>query len=256
MKQALVTMIDDNFMIGFEGFYKSFIYHNKWFLQSQIDLIILDNGLSEESKNKILSYNNKAIFRTLKKEKYSAVRFDRTQENLQSTYYKLDIFGIYEYDRLTFIDSDVTVLGDIKKVFEYENIISACATYSPHNDRLNRSINSGVFTINKTAINKVVYHQLIKIATKGHTMPDQRTINIYFSGQMNFMDKEFNVEKRMWKSVDKKKHWENKKILHWVANKPWMTPEEHRNDEEREFFEIYHYWQKYYDMTWEEVLNG
>ena len=165
MKKALVTLLNDKFVIGFEGFWKSFIFYNKWFLSSGIDLIILDDDLSKDSKDIIRAYYDKVIFRNVKKDRYEKVNLTKTHERLQATYYKLDTFGIFEYDRITFIDSDVTVLGDIREIFEAHHGLSACNTYNARMDRVNAggAINSGVFTVNKKYINKKVYNDLLKI---------------------------------------------------------------------------------------------
>jgi len=256
MKKAIVTLLDDNFIVGFEGFWKSFIYHNKWFLKSDIDLIILDNGLSEQSKNIVKKYNSKAIFRKIKYERYHKVNMKRTHDKLKATYYKLDIFGILEYDRLIFIDSDVTVLGSIREILECSKDFAACKSYNARLDRLNNSINSGVFVVNKKYIQKHIYHNLIKIATRGHNMPDQKTINIFFGNVMQYLSKGYNVEKRMWKTEKYKDVWNGKKILHWVADKPWMEYDDHQNDIEKEFFEIYPIWWEYYNMNYEDIING
>ena len=255
MKIGLVTLLDDNFIIGFEGFYKSFIYHNKWFLNSGIDLVILDNGLSDESRYTIMKYKKDAIFRKIKYDKYNKVNMSHTHDKLKATYYKLDIFGILEYDRLVFIDSDVTVLGDVKEIFDCEKQFAACRSYNARLDRLNNSINSGVFVVNKQFINKRTYYDLIKIATRGHSMPDQKTINIYFGNTMQYLSKGYNVEKRMWKTEKLTDVWEGKRILHWVADKPWMPEDKHQNDIEKSFFEIYPLWWKYYNISWSEI-NG
>jgi lipopolysaccharide biosynthesis glycosyltransferase len=224
-------------------------------LKSGIDLIILDNGLSEESKQVVLSYNENAIFRAIKKNKYNRVDMSRTHDKLKATYYKLDIFGIMEYDRIIFIDSDVTVMGDISEIFDCHKDIAACPTYSARLDRLGNGINSGVLVLNKGVINKNVYHKLIKIATRGHSMPDQKTINIFFGKSIFKLSKGYNVEKRMWKTEKHKNIWDNKKILHWVADKPWQKLEDHQNDIERSFAEIYPIWEKYYNMEWSDI-NG
>lgn len=258
MKKALATLLDDNFLIGFIGFWKSFIYHNKWFLESGIDLVILDNDLSEESKKTILLFNENAIFRKIKKDRYTKVNFDNTHDKLKATFYKLDVFGILEYDRITFIDSDVTVLGDIKEIFDIHHGFCACSTYAARNDHVNdMAINSGVFTVNKKYINKHTYCDLLKVARRGYSMPDQKTINRYFGGNIHHMPKVYNVEKRMWKTEKHKDIWDKKRILHWVADKPWMSPEEHQNDIEKSFMEIYPIWHKYYNMNyWENIVNG
>jgi lipopolysaccharide biosynthesis glycosyltransferase len=246
MKIALVTLLDDSFLIGFEGFFKSFLYHNQWFHDSDIDLVVLDNKLSDSSKETISAYYP-AIFRGIKYGRYEYVNFSGTHERLQATFYKLDAFSIFEYDRIVFIDSDVTVLGDIKDLFyKYTTGFHGCKSYQARLDRLNDSINSGVFVINSKYINKYTYSSLLKLAKNRQiSMPDQRVINNFFRGNIGYINKSFNVEKRMKYTQNFKNVWETKKILHWVATKPWDT--EYPNDTEESFKDIEQIWWDYYD---------
>ena len=62
MKKCLTTLMDDNFVVGFEGFWKSFIVNNPWFKH---DFVVFDAGLSERNKLKIKSYYENTIFRDI-----------------------------------------------------------------------------------------------------------------------------------------------------------------------------------------------
>ena len=242
MKICLCTLMDDNFYIGFVGFWKSFIMFNKWF---DHDFVVLDNGISEENKNNMLSFYDKIIFRKIKYKNYTETNFNRTHERLKATYYTLDVFSIEEYDRIVFLDMDITVLADIKELFESKDDIRGCKAYNARTDEFNDTINSGVFTINSPAINKHIYNALLRMTRRGQSMPDQRIINGFFSNKMQFFNKSYNVEKRMLHSVKYKKVFDNAKILHWIASKPWEH--EKPNDIERSFVELEKVWWEYYN---------
>jgi len=218
MKRALTTLLDDKFVIGAEVFLKSFLHFNPWFSD---EFIILDNGISEANKKMLNSYYNGVKFKKINKKMYANVNMRRTHEKLQATYYTLEIFSLYDYDRITFIDMDVVVLDDIKPVFDCKDDIAGCKAYNAKEDRLANTINSGVFTINGDSLKRNVYNGLIRKAHRGYSMPDQKVINGFFADKIGYLNKRYNVEKRMQHSVKYEKVYEEAKILHYVATKPW-----------------------------------
>lgn len=242
MKIALCTLMDDGFFIGFVGFWKSFIHHNPWF---KYDFVVLDNGISEDNKETMKEMCPTIKFRKIRKNNYRNTKFSKTHERLQATYYTLDVFSLYEYDRIVFLDMDITVLGDIKELFESKDPIRGCKAYIPRSDYLETFINSGVFTINSDVINKQTYVALLRKSERGYTMPDQKIINGFFRDKITYFNKSFNVEKRMMHSEKYKHVFDNAKILHWVASKPWEDVKE--NQKEYEFLELEKVWWKYYD---------
>lgn len=256
MKIALCTLMDDDFVVGFNGFWKSFLYHNPWFRTSNIDFLILDNGISQENKDHMLKLCPKIIFKKINYKAYSETNFNKTHDKLKATFYTLDVFRLYEYDRVVFLDMDITVLADIKELFKSNDTIRACKQYNAKMDCLNNAINSGVFTVNKEAINKSIYNALIRMSQRGMSMPDQKIINGHFSGKITHFNKRLNVEKRMLHSVAHKDIYKGAKILHWISDKPWMK--EKRNDIERSFIEAEAIWHHYNDMdfpVWEDESN-
>lgn len=249
MNIALCTMLDDNFMIGYECFIKSFLKYNKWF---NYDFVIIDNGISDENRRLIKSHYEKIIFKSPRKKHYAEVDFSKTHKKLQATFYKLDVFSYYEYDRIVFMDMDIVVLGNIKKIFDCKDDIAACRAYNAKMDTLGQTINSGVFVLNNNVITKGNYTALIRMAIdrsnkrRGLSMPDQKIINIHFADRMQYLDKRFNVEKRMQHTRQYKGIYENALCLHYVASKPW---------EKEKFNEIEKSFGKSEKLWWDEY-NG
>jgi lipopolysaccharide biosynthesis glycosyltransferase len=211
-------MLNDEFVIGFKSMMNSLKRYNPWF---NLPLVILDDGLSEESIETVKFIYGKVHFHTIRKESYKKVNFNVTNKRLRCTYYKLDFFNISGYDRLVFIDSDVIVLGNIKELFDCSAGFAAVKGYDPRRDILRRDFNSGVFVVNKMYLTAQVYTELLKICQKGFKMPDQKTMNIFFGGRTTFLDKVYNVEKRMLYTSNLKHYLNNARILHYVGEKPW-----------------------------------
>ena len=242
MNIALCTMLDDNFFVGYVGFIKSFLKYNRWF---KYDFVIIDNGLCEGNKEHIKSYYDKIVFKKPNKKKYADVNFNKTHDKLKATFYKLDVFRYSEYDRIVFMDMDIIVLDNIKKIFECKDDISGCRAYNARQDELMSHINSGVFVINKSVINKHIYNALIRIARKGYSMPDQKVINRHFAGKIKYIDKTYNVEKRMLHTEKYRDILDNAKCIHYVATKPWerLKP----NAIEASFEKLEKIWRKYFN---------
>ena len=241
-KTALVTLMDNNFVIGYVGFIKSFLYFNPWF---NLDIVVFDAGISSENKKYMRSFYPKIIFERIDKKAYSDVKMDKTHPKLQKTYYTLEAFRLIHYDRIVFMDMDIIVQGDIKELFECKHDFAACKSYNAKLDNFNNSINSGVFVVNKKYLDNHVYRQLIRIARKGFSMPDQRTINIFFRDEMKFLPKKYNVEKRMLHTKEHIDILESAVCIHYVASKPWEK--EKPNDIEKSFKQLEDLWWKWYD---------
>lgn len=233
--------MDDDFVIGYIGFIKSFLHYNKWF---DYDFIVFDLGISDENKKKMLSYYDKIQFRKIQKKNYSDVNMSGTQEKLKNTYYTLDVFLLSEYDRIVFLDMDLIVLGDISELFTDSCDFGACYGYNAKADELRTDFNSGVFSVSKKWLNKDTYKQLLRIIRKGFSMPDQKCLNRFFRGKTVFYDKIYNVEKRMLHSVKHKSTFKRAVILHFIAEKPWQK--EKSNDIERSFGDVEKIWWEWY----------
>lgn len=242
MKIALCSLMDDNFVIGFKVFIKSLLKHNPWF---DYDYVILDNDISDESKEEMNKCYDKLIFRKIKKERYEQVDMSRTADKLKATYYTLDVFSIAEYDRIVFMDVDMLVLDDLSEVFNCGYPFAACKAYNSGQDITRNDINSGLFVINEKYLNKVVYNDLLRIARRGFSMPDQKVLNRYFINQIHFLDKRYNVEKRMYHTKQFKKIKDNPAVIHYVATKPWEPNKP--NEIEASFSEWENLWMEYYN---------
>ena len=238
---VLVTMVDDGFLPGYVAFMKSLLHHNEWF---NCPVLIIDNGLSDESKNTIYKLYKPVSFRKPSVAKYSKIDKNSTTKELQATYFKLDIFSYVEFDRIVFIDSDVLVLGDIQELFTFnDGDMGACPVYGKNSDSLGGIINSGIMVLRKPVINNETYQSLLKEACKGHSMPDQKTINNVLGPRIVRLPKKYNMEKRMYHS--KQYDWREAAILHFVSHKPWY-PHAPKLGKDKGFEEMEKLWRYWY----------
>lgn len=240
MKTCMFTTLNSDFIIAFKPFIRSFLKHNPWF---DLPFIILDLDLEEHEKKDCIKEYDKIRFIKPNYDKYKNVKFHKTKDQLKSTYYKLDAFSLYDY-RVVSIDLDMIITGSMKEVFEEESEFSACISYRTNGDKLGVDINSGLFVANNLTYEK--YNELIKIAERGHKMPDQTTINIYYGKTINHLPKKYNCEKRMWSSDNDevKEIIKDAVVIHYVGQKPWELI---KKDNEIGYESIEKLWWGYFD---------
>lgn len=238
MKKALITLMDDDFIVGAKCFLKSLLKYNPWF---DLPFIVLDAGLSDYGRSDLLSQYSKIEIRPVEVKNYENIKLNKTSDRLKKTFWTLDVFIQTDFDRLVFIDMDTVVLDDISELFDCTDDIAGAKAYDAKRDDLRRTINTGVFVVNKRFINNKTYKELLQRARNGFSMPDQAVINHYFDKNMAYINKGFNVEKRMI-STRKYRHVLDKiKIMHFVAHKPWQ------DDREPGFEKFEQIWWEHYD---------
>jgi lipopolysaccharide biosynthesis glycosyltransferase len=255
MSIALATMLDSFFIPGYIAFMKSFKKHNPAFSH---DLIIFDVGLNEKEREIVqLMYNGKVIFKEPNKDRYKGTNFSRTQECLINTYYKLDIFSLYNYSKVLFLDMDMIVLDNIEDLFNFKYDLAGCPGYAIGSDSYRNGINTGLILVNKPLLNEKTYSKVVNFVKQGFSMPDQKGINRFFKGRINFIDKVYNCEKRMWKGKKNKIAFDNKgvlrlypgnkkvRIVHYVSQKPWQNE---KSDLNKGFEELENLWHEHYRL--------
>lgn len=238
---ALCTLLNSDFVIMYEVFMKSFLHYNKWF---DLDFVIIDIDLTQGDKDRIKAVYKKVIFKTPDYDKYRHCNFSKTHPKLQATYYKIDAFCLYDYRRVVFLDMDMVCMGNIKKLFTLNDGFYGCLGYSEPMDTMRHTINSGVFVITDMFLNPKTYNGLMRILQRGHSMPDQKTINNYFREKIQFLPKIYNVEKRMWFTKRFQDIKRDALIWHYVAEKP-----HEKNKEETQFEEVEKFWWGWHDES-------
>lgn len=246
MKIAAFTILDDKFVMGWKVFMKSFLHYNPWF---KLDFIVLDLGLSPKSKKEMEQFYPNIIYRKPQYGLYRQVNFRKTHDKLKATYYFLDAFCQYDYDKIVSFDTgDMVVLDSVADVFyKTSNGISACKAYNVRKDNLVNDTNAGLFVVGKKYLNKRTYNDLLQIAKQGYSMPEQKTMNLYFKGIWEYLSKRFNIEKRMkhTKRQNLRNVLANPAVLHFVGLKPWECHERCKPMEKR-YSDLEQHWWKWY----------
>ena len=239
MKTAICTLLDDSFVVGFKAFIKSLL---KWHPGIDYNFVIIDCGLSDKSKLEMSFYYSNLFFVEPEYKNYSGIPMHKTDERLQKTYYTLEAFNL-DYDRVIFFDMDMIVTGDISEILNCTADFAAVKGYNAKLDEFRDDINSGMFVVGKKYLNKQTYKELLRIAQRGFSMPDQKVLNIFFKDKISYFNKKYNVEKRMIETKKYKNVISDIRILHFIAGKPWQDVPV----DDKKFIPYYRIWKEYYD---------
>lgn len=219
---AFFMSLDNKYFIGYEVFIKSLLRNNPWF---NLDIIILDVGISEEIKTKILCLYKNTIFIKPFKENYSKINLTKVPKHFHVNYYKFDAFLCKGYKKIITIDTDMLIQGDIKSLINTQCIFGAVNAFNSNIDDFykNKYFNGGLTIIDESLINNITYKNLLNTAIPGHNMAEQDVLNIYFKNDVTFLPKTYNYEKRMIHSKKFPIKIADVKIIHYVSYKPWET---------------------------------
>lgn len=226
---------------------KSFLDNNPWF---DDEMVILAENLPPRTKQRMLDIYDRITFIEPKYKGYRGTNFTKTIASLRSTYYKLDAFSLFDYDRVIQLDMDMICQGDLSELFDCDEPIAACKTYRNSHDALGKDINSGVFVVNKECLNIETYVSMVQKTQLGQSMPDQKIINQTFRDIMFHLPKKYNVEKRALNSKTFTlpiSEWAN---IHYVGKKPWHD-REFLPPAELKYLELDKIWWEWHDKYYE-----
>ena len=250
---AIYTVSNDNYAEVTAVMLYSFLYNNQWFDGDIV--VICDNGercgLSESNRAWFRSLYDKVFFYEVNPREYDKI-VSHTQimgRNVlySMLFYKLEIFRMFEYDQIVFLDSDVVVNKDIKELF-YNNETAVIAVEDGLKP-MSGYFNSGVMSISMKHIDRNVFSKMVNLcetydnnsftnicSNKGVSM-DQDIINEIITN-VRLVGNEYNFSPYYCKG-----DINMVKIFHYYGGaKPWL--------EHCDFLDGYlPYYRYYYSLT-------
>lgn len=155
---------------------------------------------------------------------------------------KFVVFGLAQYDKLLFLDSDMLVLGDISELFEIEEDFAACIDMGTPEE-----FNTGLMFIKNKWLDRKNVDKLFDYSKDNFSYRgDQEHINKLINGNLKILPSQYNTLKDQHRNVGS---WlANVKILHYISKKPW-TPYHptHHKAGNLECLEIDKLWFKYFN---------
>ncbi len=191
---------------------------------SDLEFIVLVNeAISEEIIEELAALGMKV--KRGSGEEFSRYSFseEMKRDRWYHTLFKLKIFGMQEYDRLVYLDSDFLVCGNIDDLFSVEE-------FSAVPDRLffpkcsRGGINAGVISFRpEEALERKLMECVPTVAEKMNIFGDQDVINEYFREWENTAEKHLPVKYNACfyelDTYDEK----NPLAVHFIlGSKPWM----------------------------------
>jgi lipopolysaccharide biosynthesis glycosyltransferase len=240
MKLAVVTLVNDSFLIGAKVTIHSFLKNNSWF---NGDIIILHSKnisfLSDNSKLELSNIYKNIIFREVNEELYSKINTGKAlNARFIISYFTLEAFAIEDYDKILFIDADILVLRNIIKLTEYDSFVGTRNSLNLYtsDERINgidspAYVNGGVFCIPGKICGKNLLNTILKIAEPGWKKCDQDVINEWLKTQeYQLLSNKFNY---MIRGLQKHNVSLNKikkdgiRVIHYAGKyKPWYYDNE------------------------------
>jgi lipopolysaccharide biosynthesis glycosyltransferase len=243
---------DDNYLIPALTTLKSILKHTK----SYINLYVLcDNRLSETSRNIVknnLSNNFNILFVDVDPGILNYMPLNRTYISI-NTYYRLLIHKLINVDKIIYLDSDLIVADDIRKLWDID-IKEFCIagvldeggvmqSRRLHLGTKSNYINAGVIILNIKEIKKLYsnplksYLETYYYNRKYITLQDQDILNIIFKDSILVLPLKWNVNGRIFEvnELDHKYNDDDVKtalkdlgIIHFTdRKKPWKFQATH-----------------------------
>ena len=238
---CLFMSLTKDFIIGYRVFIQSFFKYNNWF---DGDIVIMPFDLSKEDIDYIKSFYDKIklvkpIYENYENMNISKIRYDKFIYN----YYKLDIFTFTEYEKIVSVDTDMLVQGDLSDLFYNNYGFGAVPIFTKNWNRI-EEFNGGLIVLDSGCNNSENYNKVLNELKFPYEHAEQDILNKVFGDVYFTVDKTYNSEKRMLKSLDDKdvNFVTNAKIIHFVGSKPW---DKNKSGDELGYDKLENLWKEY-----------
>jgi len=230
-KTALVTVLNDNYILGALTTFYSVLKHTPHF---NSDIIILDWGdLCDNNKQKLKKLYSKVIFKPLDVSLYEKCEYDTFDRKwTYNCNYRFDIFCLEEYDKVIFMDSDFLNLTSIEPLFDLKedfSVVQGIAEYVPQY-RGAGCFDAGLMIVGKKYLKSQVRDDLIKLSLcpapamkTGSTLwaSDEPILNTYFEKMdKTFISQQYNF---LTSLLTKETDIYNNNFQFNGPLKPWMS---------------------------------
>lgn len=214
--------------------------------KSEFHFCILASGLCEESKNAIVqtAAGNTVEFISIDKRDFETFNVMLAHLSIEACYRYLIADLKPEFDKAIYLDCDLIVLDDIKKLFDTDinGFYAACGdeilkTSYCKNLGLSRYFNSGVLLLNcdlmrRDDITRKLFEKTTALSGKSKYL-DQDALNIVFAKKLKFFHMRWNATNPIFRKSANvaflrkiaKEARENPAIVHFSGpDKPWKIP--------------------------------
>ena len=202
-----------------------------------ISIYILDGGLGDNDKRKILDLKNAANcnikFINVDSQIFRDLPVNKSDHLAIQTYYRLLIPDLIpEVDKVLYLDCDVEVRTSLDELYNTDlsdSVIAAVRDvgFEINHKRLDtdKYFNSGVMLLDLAALRKTNFTGSVFTFIENNREKlkyyDQDVINMYFAGQIKELDAKWNCQKNIVNFKEFKKDTKDANIVHYLSNKKY-----------------------------------
>jgi hypothetical protein len=270
---CLLTITDDGFIDGTEMLVFSFLRHNPWF-EGRI-LVLAGGPLGEASKARLRALANIEFIAPgadLDARVASLTQAIPALKRAGPRFASLEAFGLIDFERVVYIDSDAFVTGDLSPLFfdhrpllaspdgsRYDELLGDLdgareANRQRYGVALSACFNSGVLSIGGDCLQRHVRDALVAsidpdfwrgVETVGWT--DQLILNRHFAGRATLLDGRWNYMPILEAKIRRahRLHCFDARIVHMAGRcKPWETPADDLFEQAPGLAKFYELWRQ------------
>jgi hypothetical protein len=270
---CLLTITDDGFIDGTEMLVFSFLRHNPWF-EGRI-LVLAGGPLGEASKARLRALANIEFIAPgadLDARVASLTQAIPALKRAGPRFASLEAFGLVDFERVVYIDSDAFVTGDLSPLFfdhrpllaspdgsRYDELLGDLdgareANRQRYGVALSACFNSGVLSIGGDCLQRHVRDALVAsidpdfwrgVETVGWT--DQLILNRHFAGRATLLDGRWNYMPILEAKIRRahRLHCFDARIVHMAGRcKPWETPPDDLFEQAPGLAKFYELWRQ------------
>jgi lipopolysaccharide biosynthesis glycosyltransferase len=286
MKTAVVTVSNDKFIKGVLVLFYSFHKHNPWF---DGDYVVISDGISESNiqylRDKLNVKISVANAQPDIHQNVEALSKSVTHlQNKASRFYSITAFGLTDYDKILFLDSDMLCVGDVSELFRdtpsglisthdgsyYKGLARHRKTYEKvqrdahgADEIHDTTLNAGMMVISGDVLSEEAYAGIVSFIHEDHWQgilaknADQIPLNKYFDGRVEMTDGRYNFRFSIADEILEQDGItpEDIRIYHYTGKlKPWNMLVEFKLKRKKQLLrlEATRLWKRYYH----EVMNG
>lgn len=217
----ILLNIDNNYINQAEAVIRSIKVHTK----SDVCIYIVGIEKGEINEPDVVCINKPDL---------SIIKAQTNYKHITSSAcYRLFAPSLLSVDKVIYLDADLIVLDDIKKLWEFEPKYIAGVQDAMYIKQAKKNglshlyINSGVMVFNLKNLRKIDYYKRIEKTQTGEynlSLLDQDIINIAFGDLIEHLPLKWNVYSKIYPETtcDMIKARQNPSIIHWCGkDKPW-----------------------------------
>jgi len=219
-KIEFVSIINNDYYIGFKATLKSLIVNNKQF-NYKYNLFLV-NELTEAEKQGLINIYKNINFINFNDIQYNFNNLDNTfREWNYNLFNRFEILKL-KADKVIYLDADLLILNNIDNLINANVIFGA--VQAPECSRIDHTqkkfFDSGVMVFDKELLNEIIYNNLIKLAKSKKWSGDEPVFNEYLANITKFLDKKYNVLTTEFSNYSLK----DISVLQYVGSKkPWHS---------------------------------